>query len=162
MAGDGVVSKTNQGEEKPIYFLSLVGTSARENGKHLPPNATYVYDIMSELELLPYGIKFLSGKDLFRYYKKCQKEQKNQDVLRRKNPKKRRREARQNQTPKSIQQKNIYDMVNYFMSKNPNGYYFCDEVPILVGWCLYFRYSFRIYYIRALFYKYFDNSFASC
>ena len=143
------MSKRNQGEEKPIYFLSLVGTNARENGgEHLTPNSTYLYDIISELELLPYGIKFLSVQDLFEYYNKYQEEDKNQDVKRRKKTRKktRRKEARPNQTPKNIQPKNIYDMVHYFMSKNPNGYYFCDEVPILVGWCLHFRYLFRIIY----------------
>ena len=95
-------------ETKSIYFISLVGSDAGDwNGKGFPRNAFYIFDVKSEMELEKHNIKFLSCQDLLEYYQK--------------------------ETGLNGEEMNVYELVQFFMEKNPNGYYLLDEVPLIKG-----------------------------
>ena len=93
-------------KDKFIYFISLVGSDAGDyKGKGIPKNAFYIFDVKSKVELKKHGIIFLSCQDLLEYYKE-----------------------KSGRNGKDI---NVYELVNYYMERNPNGYYFLDEVPFI-------------------------------
>ena len=96
----------NFDEAKNIYVFSLVGSDAGDaKGKGLPRDAHYIFDVKSELELKKHKIKFLSCQDLLKFYKK--------------------------ETGTNGQGINVYDLVLFFIQRNPNGYYLMDEVPLI-------------------------------
>ena len=98
-------------ENRPIYFLSLLGTNANDStGDGIPRNANYWYDVKTEEELKPHGIRFLSAQDLVAYY-----------------------HDRRQKRSKAIETKNIYSLVEYFIKHNRDGYFFLDEVPLIKG-----------------------------
>ena len=99
-------------ETRFIYFISLVASDAGEvAGKGIPRKAFYIFDVKSEMELKKHGITFLSCQDLLEYYKE--------------------------QTGTKGEGINVYDLVNFYIKRNPNGYYFLDEVPVTQGiYCL--------------------------
>ena len=108
-------------EPRPIYFISLVGSDAGEpNGKGIPRKAFYIFDVKSEMELVKHNIKFMSCQDLLEYYQK--------------------------ETGTNGEEMNVYELVQFFIKKNPNGYYLLDEVPLIKGIILkllkYFIHSF--------------------
>ena len=91
----------------PIFFISLVGTDASDyNGKGFPRQALSFFDVFSEMEFEKVGgVTFLSVQDLLKFY--------------------------QNETGRDGKDKNVYQLVLFFMTKNQNGLYFVDEVPLL-------------------------------
>ena len=103
-------------ETKLIYFISLVGSNAGvKNGKGITRKAFYIFDVKSEMELKKHGITFLSCQDLLEYYKE--------------------------QTRTNGEDMNVYDLVEFFIERNRNGYYFLDEVPLIQGiYCLLLKY----------------------
>ena len=94
---------------KPIYFISLVGTDASDaKGKCLPRKALSFFDVFSEMELEDIdGITFLSAQDLLKYY--------------------------QDQTGEKGKYMTAYQLVLFFMDKNPVALYFLDEVSLIKG-----------------------------
>ena len=102
-------------ENRLIYFISLVGSDAGGfMAKGIPRQAFYIFDVKSEMELQKYGIIFLSCQDLVEYHKK-----------------------QTGRNREDINVINVYDLVKFYVKRNPNGYYFLDEVPILQGiYCL--------------------------
>ena len=103
---------------KLIYFLSLVGMntdpdpiSARFKPNYIsgigrPRKALSFFDVYSEMEFEDIdGIIFLSVQDLLKYY--------------------------QDQTGREGDDLNGYQLVVFFMQKNPDALYFVDEVPLL-------------------------------
>ena len=102
-------------ETKLIYFISLVASDAgKYGGKGVPRKAFYIFDVKSEMELKRHGIIFLSCQDLLLEYFK-------------------------EQTGTNGEGINVYDLVKFYIERNPNGYYFLDEVPLIQGgsYCLY-------------------------
>ena len=98
----------NFDQNKLIYFISLVGSDAGDrNGTGIPRKAFYIFDVKSEMELKKYGIVFLSCQDLLKFY--------------------------QDNTGMKGVGMNVYDLVKFYIEKNPNGYYFLDEVPLMKG-----------------------------
>ena len=98
---------------KLIYFISLVASNAGQFlGTGIPGKAFYIFDIKSEMELKRHGIIFLSCQDLLEYFKE--------------------------QTGTNGEGINVYDLVKFYIERNPNGYYFLDEVPLIQGgsYCL--------------------------
>ena len=92
----------------PVYYISLIGTDARDvDGKGVPRKAFYIFDVKSELDLKRHNIRFLSYQDLMEYYQK--------------------------ETGKNGENLNIYELVIFFMRKNPRAYYLLDEVPLIKG-----------------------------
>ena len=91
----------------PIYFISLVGTDAGDfDGKGLPRKALSFFDIFSEMELEDIGgITFLSVQDLLKYY--------------------------QEQTGRKGKRKTAYQLVLFYMKRNPDALYFVDELPLI-------------------------------
>ena len=86
----------------------MVGSDAGDKGVEgtgIPRKAFYIFDVKSEMELEKHQIKFLSCQDLLRYY--------------------------EDQTGKNGETLNVYQLVQFFIEKNPNGYYFLDEVPLI-------------------------------
>ena len=57
------------------------------------------------MELKKHGIVFLSCQDLLEYFKE--------------------------QTGLNGEGINVYDLVKFYIERNPNGYYFLDEVPLI-------------------------------
>ena len=95
-------------ENKLIYFISLVGSDAGDyDGKGIPRKTFYIFDVKSEMELKKYGIVFLSCQDVLKFY--------------------------QDKTGTNGEGINVYDLVKFYIEKNPNGYYFLDEVPLIRG-----------------------------
>ena len=93
-------------ETKQVYFFCLVGSDAGDRtGKGLPRDAHYIFDIKTEIELKIHQIIFLSCRDLLEYYRK--------------------------HTGLDGEGINVYDLVMFFVERNPNGYYFVDEVPLI-------------------------------
>ena len=125
-----------------VYFISLLATDAQNIGaRGIPSKAHYLFDIKTEMELKPYGIKFLSAQDLALHYKKSEADSERIKV----------QESSQ-ETPFFSQNKdgtiiptviepngqpNIYTMAESFIEKaerdNPGGFYFFDEVPLIKG-----------------------------
>ena len=86
----------------------MVGSDAGDDqGKGVSRKAFYIFDVKSEMELEKHQITFLSCQDLLNYY--------------------------EDQTGKSGKDLNVYELVQFFIEKNPNGYYFLDEVPLIKG-----------------------------
>jgi len=86
----------------------LVGSDAGySTGKGIPRKAFYIFDVKSEMELEKHNIKFVSCQDLLEYYQK--------------------------ETGTNGKEKNVYELVQFFIKKNPNGYYLLDEVPLIKG-----------------------------
>jgi len=86
----------------------LVGSEAGVyKGKGIPRRAFYIFDVKSEMELEKHNIKFMSCQDLLEYYQK--------------------------ETGTNGEEMNVYELVKFFIKKNPNGYYLLDEVPLLKG-----------------------------
>ena len=99
-------------ENKLIYFISLIGSDAGVfhkgiPSKGIPRKAFYIFDVKSEMEFKKYGIVFLSCQDLLKFY--------------------------QDKTGTNGKGINVYDLVKFYIEKNPNGYYFLDEVPLIKG-----------------------------
>ena len=95
-------------DDRPVYFLSLVGTDANEAwGRGIPRDAYYWYDIKTKMELERYGIQCMSAQDLKSYHDE--------------------------QMASPTSELNIYQLVQFFMEKRPDGYYFLDEVPLIAG-----------------------------
>ena len=95
-------------QNKLIYFISLVGSDAGGcRSKGIPRKAFYIFDVKSEMELKKYGIVFLSCQDLLKFY--------------------------QDKTGTNGEGINVYDLVVFYIERNPNGYYFLDEVPLIKG-----------------------------
>ena len=94
-------------KERPIYYISLVGTDAGDlYGKGLPRKAMSFFDIFTELEFEEItGITFLSVQDLLLFY--------------------------QQTTGKKGEEMNVYKLVLFFMKTNSDGLYFLDEVPLI-------------------------------
>ena len=93
---------------KTIYFISLVGIDVGDyKGNGIPRKAFYIFDVKSEMELKKYGIVFLSCQDLLKFY--------------------------QDNTGTNGVSINVYELVKFYIEKNPNGYYFLDEVPLIRG-----------------------------
>ena len=91
-------------------------------GRGIPRDAFYFYDIRSKMELERYGINFLSAQDLKSFYE----EEMSKSIL----------ESSGKQSEDMCEKKkesNIYDLVEYFMKHHPDGYYFLDEVPFIKG-----------------------------
>ena len=113
-----MAQKTNYESEefhdtRLIYFISLVGSNAGDyDGKGIPRKAFYIFDVKSEMELTRHGIIFLSCQDLLKYFKE--------------------------QTGMNGEGISVYDLVKFYIERNPNGYYFLDEVPLILGgiYCL--------------------------
>ena len=78
----------------------------------IPRKAFYIFDVKSEMELKKHHIKFLSCQDLLEYYK--------------------------HQTGENGEGLKVYELAQFFIEKNPNGYYFLDEVPLIKGTCLFY------------------------
>ena len=96
----------NFDQNKLIYFISLVGSDAGDyDGKGIPRKAVYIFDVKSKMELKKYGIVFLSCQDVLKFY--------------------------QDKTGTNGEGINVYDLVKFYIEKNPNGYYFLDEVPLI-------------------------------
>ena len=76
-------------------------------GNGIPRNAFYIFDVKSEMELKKYGIVFLSCQDVLKFY--------------------------QDKTGTNGESINVYDLVKFYIEKNPTGYYFLDEVPLIPG-----------------------------
>ena len=86
----------------PIYFISLVGTD--DNG--FPRKALSFFDIFSVMEFdWIEAITFLSVQNLLKYY--------------------------QDQTGRAGDNITAYELVIFFMKKNPDALYFIDEVPLI-------------------------------
>ena len=99
-------------KKSKVYFLSLVGTNAGEfMGKGIPRSSFYWYDIKTGMELKDHGINFLSAQDLKNFHEHQEKKNGSSDG--------------------SSKQLNIYELVQYFMKYNQDGYYFLDEVPLI-------------------------------
>ena len=93
---------------RPIYFISLVGSDAGDpQGKGMAKKNIYIFDVKSEMELEKHNIKFMSCQDLLEYYQK--------------------------ETGINGEEKSVYELVQFFIEKNPNGYYLLDEVPLIQG-----------------------------
>ena len=98
----------NFDQNKLIYFISLVGSDAGDSfGEGIPGRALYIFDVKSEMELKKYGIVFLSCQDVLKFY--------------------------QDKTRMNGEGINVYDLVKFYIEKNPTGYYFLDEVPLIRG-----------------------------
>ena len=98
-------SKDNN-EDRPIFFISLVGSDAGDYmRKGIPRKAFYIFDVKSEVELEKHKIKFMSCQDLLEYYQK--------------------------ETGMNGEKMNVYELVQFFIKKNPNGHYLFDEVPLI-------------------------------
>ena len=107
----------------------MVGSDAGySTGKGIPRKAFYIFDVKSEMELEKHNIKFMSCQDLLEYYQK--------------------------ETGTNGDEMNVYELVQFFIKKNPKGYYLLDEVPLIKGIVVelmkYFIYSF-------IFPKHFSN-----
>ena len=91
----------------PIYFISLVGTDAGDkDGKGIPRKALSFFDVFSEMEIEDIdGITFLSVQDLLKFY--------------------------QEETGRNEKSKNAYELVLFFIKRNPDALYFVDEVPLI-------------------------------
>ena len=86
----------------------MVGSDAGiYKGKGIPRKAFYIFDVKSEMELEKHNIKFMSCQDLLEYYQK--------------------------ETGTNGEEMNVYELVQFFIKKNPNGYYLLDEVPLIKG-----------------------------
>ena len=86
----------------------MVGSNAGDpRGRGIPRKGFYIFDVKSEMELEKHQIKFLSCQDLLKYYK--------------------------DQTGENGEGLNVYQLVQFFIEKNPNGYYFLDELPLIQG-----------------------------
>ena len=96
-------------KSKAIYFISLVGTDASDKyGKGRPRKALSIFDIKSEMEFeKTRGIIFLSVQDLLSFY-----------------------EEQNGESGKNL---NSYQLMVFFLEKNPDGLYFLDEVPLIKG-----------------------------
>ena len=106
-ATEGVKEST---DDRPVYFLSLVGTDAGDRyGKGIPRSANYFYDIRSNMELRQHGITFMSAQDLQTFHHE------HSGIL----------------NVDKNKQLNIYQLVHFFMQHHPDGYYFLDEVPLI-------------------------------
>lgn len=89
-----------------------MGSNAGDQfGKGVPRKAFHIFDVKSEIDLRKHQIKFLSCQDLLNYYKKptgINEEWKLDEV-------------------------NVYELVKFFIKRNPNGFYFLDEIPWIKG-----------------------------
>ena len=86
----------------------MVGSDAGiYNGKGIPRKAFYIFDVKSDMEFEKHDIKFMSCQDLLKYYQK--------------------------ETGTKGEEMNVYELVQFFIRKNPNGYYLLDEVPLIQG-----------------------------
>ena len=86
----------------------MVGSDAGDagyKGKGIPRKAFYIFDVKSEMELVEHKIEFMSCQDLLKYYQK--------------------------ETGTKGEKMNVYELVQFFIKKNPNGYYLLDEVPLI-------------------------------
>ena len=94
-------------------MISLVGTNAGDiaypgggEGKGYPRKALSFFDIFSEMEFEEIdGVTFLSVHDLLQFY--------------------------QEQTGKTGEDMDGYQLVIFFMKANPDALYFIDEVPLI-------------------------------
>ena len=76
------------------------------SGNGRPRKALSFFDVFSEMEFEEFdGIVFLSVQDLLKYY--------------------------QDQTGRKGDDLNGYQLVVFFMEKNPDALYFIDEVPLI-------------------------------
>ena len=101
-----------------VYYISLVATDAGSEGRGIPRNVPYWFDVKSEMELEDYGVNFLSAQDLQEFYYE-------------------RESWKENEKPRNYTDGvNIYTLVQYFIlhnSYNTNDVYILDEVPFLKG-----------------------------
>ena len=98
----------NRSVKRKVYYISMVGTDANDkNGVGIPRNVHNFFDVKSNMELLHYGVNFLSAQDLVSF-----------------------------QTPKAAtktRKMNIYQLVQSFIRDNRDDIFFLDEVPLLKG-----------------------------
>ena len=125
-----------------VYYISLLATDSQNMGaRGVPAKAYYLFDIKTEMELEPHGIKFISAQDLALFYKKNKKD-----------PQEIKEKEGVQETPYFTQdsngqfvptvvehdgEPNIYTMAEIFIEEaekvNPGGFYFFDEVPLIKG-----------------------------
>ena len=103
----------------------MVGSDAGDlEAKGVPRKAFYIFDVKSEMELKKHGVIFLSCQNLLEYYKE--------------------------QTESSGDGIDVFNLVKFYIERKPNGYYFLDEVPLMIGiYCLLF-YTINKYHIYTL------------
>ena len=91
----------------------MVGSNAGDpRGRGIPRKGFYIFDVKSEMELEKHQIKFLSCQDLLKYWED---------------------QTGMTSTNWNKNNLNVYELVLFFMEKNPNGYYFLDEIPLIQG-----------------------------
>ena len=95
----------NTDPEYSLYYGMNYGIKSA-SGRGRPRKALSFFDVFSEMEFEDIdGIIFLSVQDLLKYY--------------------------QDQTGREGDDLNGYQLVIFFMQKNPDALYFVDEVPLL-------------------------------
>ena len=125
-----------------VYYISLLATDADNlGGRGVPQNTHYLFDIKTEMELEPYGIRFISAQDLAQFHEQLEKD-----------PRKIKDKKGVQETPFFTQDSNgqfvptivehdgkpnIYTLAENFIDEtervNPGGFYFFDEVPLIKG-----------------------------
>ena len=89
-------------KEKKVFFLSL---AAFEKTSGRPSKELSLFDVFTEVELEEYEIEVMSCQDLEEYH-----------------------HEREGFNSKS---RDIYELVEYTMQKNPGSHFFLDEVPFI-------------------------------
>ena len=118
-----------------VYYISLLATDAQNMGaRGVPQKTYYLFDIKTEMELEPHGIRFISAQDLALFNEQFENDQ--QNIKDRKGV----QESNRHFVPTVVEQDgkcNIYTLAENFIEEaervNPGGFYFFDEVPLIKG-----------------------------
>ena len=125
-----------------VYYISLLATDAQDLGARGVPQKTYhLFDIKTEMELEPYGIRFISTQDLALFNEQFEKD--SRKVKDKKGVQETSfftQESNGMFVPTIVEQDgilNIYTLAENFIEEvervNPGGFYFFDEVPLIKG-----------------------------
>ena len=91
------------------FFLSLVASTP----EGIPTKEHYLYDVATEMELQGFQVKFLSSQDLKEFYDNHKEES--------------------SEAISVDEEPDIYQLVLFFIEKNPGGSFFMDEVPFIAS-----------------------------
>ena len=108
IAGKSVLCKekatqlANSEDTRPVYFITLAGSDAR--GK--PDSKPYYFDMTTKWEFQDTSVVVKDVPDLVREYE-------------------------QDNPTHACQELTVYDLVAWFVKKNPDSHLIMDEVPLL-------------------------------